>query len=255
MSTPYLTVLIPCYNERENLQRGVLDEVHDYLSRQAYSWEVIVSDDGSSDDSRELVRAAIADKPGFRLQENPHGGKPSALWLGLGSARGEITLFTDMDQSTPIHQVARLLPCFEQGFDAAIGSRGVERQDFVWYRRLGSAVFRALRRALLLRNISDTQCGFKAIRTPLAREVFARLEPIRNPVSVSGWRVTAFDVELLYLLERGGHRIAEVPVEWADRDAARGKQKSYLAESKEMLGQILRVKRNAWRGEYDRPSR
>jgi len=252
VSAPYLTVLIPCYNERENLARGVLDEVYGYLSQQPYTWEVLISDDGSTDDSRELVRTAIADKPGFRLQENPHGGKPSALWLGLQTARGEITLLTDMDQSTPIHQVARLLPYFEQGYDAAIGSRGIERQDFPWYRQLGSAVFRNVRRALLLRNISDTQCGFKAIRTDLAREVFARLEPIRNPVQVSGWRVTAFDVELLYLIERRGHRIAEVPVVWADRDIATGKHKSYLAESREMLGQILRVKRNARRGLYDR---
>ncbi|MHB1318698.1 MAG: glycosyltransferase [Anaerolineae bacterium] len=251
MNAPYLTVLIPCYNEHENLARGVLDEVYAYLAAQPYAWEVLISDDGSSDNSRELVRAAIADKPGFRLQENPHGGKPSALWLGLRSALGEITLFTDMDQSTPIDQVAKLLPCFEQGYDAAIGSRGIERQDFPWYRRLGSAVFRSFRRALLLRNISDTQCGFKAIRTDLARQVFAKLEPIRNPVSVHGWRVTAFDVELLYLIERGGHRICEVPVAWADRDVATGKQKSYLAESKEMLGQILRVKRNARRGFYD----
>lgn len=248
---PYLTVLIPCYNEHENLARGVLDEVYAYLSQQNYTWEVLISDDGSTDNSRELVQAAIATKPGFRLQENPHGGKPSALWLGLQSARGEITLFTDMDQSTPIDQVAKLLPCFEQDYDAAIGSRGIERQDFPWYRRLGSAVFRSFRRALLLRNISDTQCGFKAIRTELARQVFAKLEPIRNPVPVHGWRVTAFDVELLYLIERGGHRIAEVRVAWADRDVATGKGKSYLAESREMLGQILRVKRNARRGFYD----
>ncbi|NLT73390.1 MAG: glycosyltransferase [Chloroflexi bacterium] len=251
MNSPYLTVLIPCYNEHENLTRGVLDEVHAYLVQQPYAWEVLISDDGSTDNSRDLVRESIASKPGFRLQENPHGGKPSALWLGLQSAQGNITLFTDMDQSTPIDQVASLLPCFEQGYDAAIGSRGIERQDFPWYRRLGSAVFRNFRRALLLRGISDTQCGFKAIRTDLAREVFAKLEPIRNPVQVSGWRVTAFDVELLYLIERGGHRIAEVPVAWADRDVATGKQKSYLTESREMLGQILRVKRNARRGFYD----
>ena len=78
-------------------------------------------------------------------------------------------LFTDMDQSTPIDQVAKLLPCFQQGYDVVIGSRGIERQDFPWYRRLGSAVFRAFRRVLLLRDISDTQCGFKAMRTDLAR--------------------------------------------------------------------------------------
>lgn len=252
MAAPYLTVLIPCYNERENLLRGVLDEVHAYLVNQSYTYEVLISDDGSTDDSREIVRRQIADKPGFRLQENPHGGKPSALWLGLQSARGEITLFTDMDQSTPIQEIAKLLPHFEQGYDAAIGSRGLERQDFPLYRRLGSSVFRLIRRTLLLRNISDTQCGFKAIRTEVAREVFPMLEPIRSPVEVSGWRVTAFDVELLYLLERGGYTIAEETVCWANRDVATGKGKSYLRESQEMFAQVLRVRLNSWRGLYDK---
>lgn len=252
MTAPYLTVLIPCYNERENLQRGVLDEVHAYMAAQSYTWEVLISDDGSSDDSREIVRQQIASKPGFRLQENPHGGKPSALWLGLQGAQGEITLFTDMDQSTPIHELAKLLPHLQRGYDVAIGSRGVERQDFDWYRRLGSRIFRLVRQALILPRISDTQCGFKAIRTDLARQVFPLLEPIRQPVQVSGWRVTAFDVELLYLLERSGHRIAEETVAWANRDVAKGKRKSYLRESKEMLVQIMRVRLNAWRGMYDR---
>ncbi len=252
MPAPYLTVLIPCYNERENLLRGVLDEVHAYLSGQPYSYEVLISDDGSSDDSREIVRQQIADKPGFRLQENPHGGKPSALWLGLQSAQGQIILFTDMDQSTPIREIAKLLPYFEQGYEVAIGSRGLERQDFPWYRRLGSRVFRLVRQALLLPRISDTQCGFKAMRTEVAREVFPMLEPIRSPVQVKGWRVTAFDVELLYLLERAGHRIAEEAVAWANRDVATGKGKSYLRESQEMLAQVLRVRLNAWRGLYNK---
>ncbi len=252
MAAPYLTVLIPCYNERENLLRGVLDEVYAYLVDQPYTYEVLISDDGSTDDSREIVRQQIADKPSFRLQENPHGGKPSALWLGLQSARGEVTLFTDMDQSTPLSEIAKLLPYFRQGYDVAIGSRGLKRQDFGWYRRLGSRVFRLIRQALLLRSISDTQCGFKAIRTEVARRIFPMLEPIRSPVQASGWRVTAFDVELLYLLEREGYAIAEETVDWANRDVAMGKGKSYLRESQEMFAQVLRVRLNAWRGLYDR---
>jgi len=252
MPPPELSVLIPCYNERENLLRGVLDEVDAYLRQQPYTYEVLISDDGSTDDSRDLVRRFIAGKPSFRLLENPHGGKPSALWYGLQAAQGEIVLFTDMDQSTPIYELAKLLPFFEQGYDVVIGSRGLERQDFPWYRRLGSRVFRRLRQALLLPTIIDTQCGFKAFRTSIVRRIFPRLEPLRRPVQAKGWRVTAFDVELLYLLERAGHRIAEVPVEWANRDVALGKRKSYLRESQEMLGQVLRVKWNAWRGLYDR---
>lgn len=252
MGEPYLSVVVPCYNESENLRRGVLEEMHAYLSQQSCTYEVIISDDGSTDDSREIVRQRLGDKPGFRLLENPHGGKPSAVWFGIQAARGEIVLFTDMDQSTPIDQLARLLPLFERGCDVVIGSRGMERQNFPLYRRLGSQVFRAFRRLLLLRDISDTQCGFKAMRTTVAREIFPRLEAISKPSKVTGWKVTAFDVELLFLADRAGYRIGEVTVEWANRDVAVGKRKSYLAESKEMAEQILRIKINEWRGVYDR---
>ncbi len=250
MRDPYLSVVVPCYNESENLRRGVLDEMHAYLCRQDYAYEVVVSDDGSTDDSLALVRDSIAAKPAFRLVENAHGGKPSAVWGGIQAARGEIVLFTDMDQSTPIDQVARLLPRFAEGSDVVIGSRGYGRRDFPLYRRLGSAIFRAFRRLLLLRGISDTQCGFKAMRAPVARRLFPKLEAIACPQQISGWKVTAFDVELLYLAERAGLAIAEVVVEWSDRDVSRGKGKSYWKESKEMAEQVWRIKRNAWRGLY-----
>ncbi len=250
METPHLSVVVPCYNEAANLRRGVLEELHTYLCQQPYSYEVLISDDGSTDDSREIVRTHLLSLPHFRLLENPHGGKPSAVWYGIRAARGAITLFTDMDQSTPIDQLAKLLPAFEQGYDVVIGSRGMGRENFPLYRRLGSAVFRGFRRIFLLRGISDTQCGFKAMRTPVARELFPLLEAIARPARVTGWKVTAFDVELLFLAERAGYRLAERAVTWADRDVAKGKGKSYLAESREMAAQVLRVKLNAWRGVY-----
>jgi len=210
-----------------------------------------VSDDGSTDDSREMVSAAIADLPGFRLLANAHGGKPSAVWNGIQAARGEIILFTDMDQSTPIDQVALLLPRFAEGYDVVIGSRGLERKDFPLYRRLGSAVFAGVRRLLLLRTVNDTQCGFKALRAPVARELFPRLTEIRRQAgTVRGHRVTAFDVELLYLAERAGYRIAEVTVAWSNRDVARGSVQRYLRESVEMASQILHIKLQEWRGAY-----
>lgn len=256
MDRPYLSVVVPCYNESANLRRGVLEEMHSYLRRQPYRYEVIISDDGSTDDSRTVARQRLPSKLTFRMLENPHGGKPSAVWHGIQAARGDITLFTDMDQSTPIGQIERLLPAFGEGCDVVIGSRGIERRNFPLYRRLGSAAFRAFRRLFLLRSISDTQCGFKAMRTSVARTLFGQLEAIRRPQAVTGWKVTAFDVELLYLAERAGYRIAERVVEWADRDVAKGKGKSYVAESREMAAQVLRVKMNDWRGAYGpRPKR
>mgnify|MGYP001109512060 CR=1 FL=1 len=247
----YVSIVVPCYNESENLRRGVLAEMYAYLEGQAWPWEVIISDDGSTDDSREIVEEQVADKPGFRLLRNPHGGKPSAVWYGIQAARGQVVLFTDMDQSTSLDQWDRLRPQFARGYDVVIGSRGMSRDNFPLYRRIGSGLFGGFRRLLLLHRIRDTQCGFKAMRAGVALEVFPRLEAIRKPSRVTGWKVTAFDVELLFLAEKHGARIAEVPVAWEDRDIARGKDKSYWGESKEMAEQVLRVKLNDLRGLYD----
>jgi len=249
---PQLSIIVPCYNEGENLRRGVLQEMSTYLVAQEMRYEVIISDDGSTDDSIKLVRGSLPGLPHFRLQENEHGGKPLAVWHGIQGARGEIILFTDMDQSTPLNQWDKLKPFFDRGYHVVIGSRGLERQNFPLYRRIGSALFRTFRRLFLLRTISDTQCGFKAMRRPVALDLFPRLEAIRQPGRITGWKVTAFDVELLYLAERAGHSIGEVVVEWANRDVSQGKKKSYLAESKEMAEQVLRIKLNERRGLYDR---
>ena len=161
---PSVSVIIPCYNERKNLERGVLDEVYAYMRQQSYPWEVIVADDGSTDDSPALVEQLIAGKAHFSLAALPHGGKPSALWGGLQAAAHDAVLFTDMDQSTPIRELDTLLPWYQEGYDVVIGSRGTSREGFSLLRRVGSMVFRTMRSAFLLREIRDTQCGFKLFR-------------------------------------------------------------------------------------------
>lgn len=250
MSKLYLSVVIPCYNESENLKRGVLDEVYEFLKKQKFTWEVIVSDDGSTDDSREIVKRQIKNKKGFRLVENVHGGKPSAVWGGIKNSVGEYVLFTDMDQSAPINEILNLQPFFKD-YEVVIGSRGGERENFSIVRKLGSTVFRLFRKSLMLRGIDDTQCGFKAFRSDAAKKIFPMLQFFKKETVVKGWKVTSFDVELLFLAEKSGYKIKEVPVVWKDRDVAKGKQKSYFKESKEMLMQIMRVKLNDIRGLYN----
>jgi len=250
MSEIYLSVVIPCYNETENLQRGVLDEVNDFLTKQNFSWEVIISDDGSTDESKKIVSEQVKGKKNFRLVENSHGGKPLAVWSGIKNAGGEYVLFTDMDQSTPIKEVLKLIPYFEK-YEVVIGSRGMERENFSILRKIGSNVFRVFRKILMLRDINDTQCGFKAFQTNVAKKIFPMLQFFKEEKTVKGWKVTSFDVELLFIAEKLGFKVKEVPVEWKDRDVAKGKKKSYLKESKEMLMQILRVKLNDLRGLYD----
>ncbi len=253
---PYVSVVIPCYNEEKNLRRGVLDEVHHYLRGQEYGWEVIVVNDGSTDHSRRLVERFVADKADVSLFDIPHGGKPAAVWAGIRKARGEIVLFTDMDQSTPLHELEALLPWYDRGYDVVIGSRGVSREGFSVTRRLGSFVFRTLRRLILLRDISDTQCGFKSSRREAAVEVFPRLQFFRQKERPEGWKVSAYDVELLHLFEKAGYATKEVEVEWRNRDESDTKDQTgelvrYLRESVEMAKEVLRVRLNELRGLYD----
>jgi len=248
---PYLSVVIPCYNEEVNLKRGVLEEVESYLKKQDYPSEVIISDDGSSDGSVKLVEKFAQYNHQFKLLKNPHAGKPYAVKAGVMKAKGEIVLFTDMDQSTPINQIERLLPFFKKGFEVVIGSRGQERAGFSLFRQMASNIFRLVRRSLLLKNIVDTQCGFKAFKNQVAKDLFARLLIFKEGKKAKGWRVAAFDVELLFVGQKRGYKIVEVPVIWEDKDVARGKQRKFFRESKEMLREILRVKLNDLKGYYD----
>jgi dolichyl-phosphate beta-glucosyltransferase len=252
---PAISVIIPCYNEAKNLQRGVLDEVYAYLRSQDVEWEVIIADDGSTDRSRELVEQTITGKPGFQLVALPHGGKPAAIWGGLQRARGDAVLFTDMDQSTPISELSKLLPWYRQGYDVVIGSRGTTREGFSVVRRVGSWVFRTMRSAFLLRHIHDTQCGFKLFRREPVIELFPQLQFFKEDAP-SGWKVTAYDVELLYLFERAGYTIREVEVAWENRDVSDTKGQGgelgrYMRESWSMAREVLRVNVNRLRGLYD----
>ncbi|MEE8392082.1 MAG: glycosyltransferase [Anaerolineae bacterium] len=253
---PHISVIIPCYNEEKNLERGVLDEVYQHLIGQDYLWEVIIVNDESTDNSRSLVEQFTENAMNFSLLDIPHGGKPAAVWAGIQKARGDIVLFTDMDQSTPIGELNKLSPWYERGFDVVIGSRGSTREGFAIIRQIGSAVFRGLRRLFLLRNISDTQCGFKSCRRDAALQIFPRLEFFKRTDKPQGWKVSAYDVELLYLFERAGYSIKEIEVTWQNRDESdtknqTGEMTRYFKESLEMAKEVIRVKRNQVKGLYD----
>lgn len=251
---PDLSIIIPCYNEKENLEWGVLLEVWKYLRRQKYTWEVIISDDGSTDESVKIARKKVEKFKNFKVLKNPHGGKPSTLLFGVKKAIGRHILFSDMDQSTPIVEVEKLLEkSTKKDVGAVIGSRGVVRKDFPIYRKAGAIVFMLIRRALILPEIVDTQCGFKLFETETLKKVFPNLEFFRDKSEKKGWIVTSYDVELLHMIKKTGKKIVEVPVLWNDRDESRGKGspiKKYFKESKEMFMQILRVKRNDLSGKY-----
>ena len=252
--TPFISIIIPCYNEQKNLEHGALNEVLEYVRVQSFAWEVRIVNDESTDKSRDLIAAFVADKENFYLHDIPHGGKPAAVWEGVQQAQGDIILFTDMDQSTPIDQLEKLIPYSKKGYEVVIGSRGVQRKNFPIYRRLGAVVFMGVRKAMILPKINDTQCGFKLFESNRLEKAFPKMEFFKKIQKVKGWKVTSYDVELLHLLEKNGCKIKEVKVKWNDQDKSGSKGgvlSRYFKESKEMLMQIIRVKLNDIKGSYD----
>ena len=249
--TPKLSIIIPNYNEKENLQAGALTQVHNYLKGVDFTWEVIISDDGSTDGSRDLAEEFASKHSGFRLQKNIHGGKASAINAGIKNAKGEIILFTDMDQSTPLKEVEKLLPFYDQGYDVVFGSRGKARKNFPLSRQVTSWGFRTFRQIFLLSHVVDTQCGFKSFRAEVAKKIFPKLSAVSGNKKVVGWTVSAFDVELLFLAEKAGYKLMEVDVEWSQQDISTGKGNKMVKESVDMLKQVLTVKLNDLKGLYN----
>ena len=248
---PKVSIIVPNYNERENLERGVLQEMLTFLKRAKFTWEVIINDDGSTDGSREILESFINKHKGFKLIKGKHGGKAYGLWSGIKKAKGEIVLFTDMDQSTPLKEMNKLLPWYEKGFNVVFGSRGKARKNFPPVRQLTSWGFRIIRQTFLLKEVTDTQCGFKSLKRKVALEIFPKLSVLKNTQNVKGWTVSAYDVELLFLAEKEGYKLKEVDVFWQDEDVSTGKSKNFITESADMLKQILIVKLNDLKGKYD----
>ena len=159
-----------------------------------------------------------------------------------------------MDQSTPIEELSKLLPFFDQNFDIVIGSRGVQREGNSLLRKIGGSVFLLLRRLFILPNIIYTQCGFKALKTDIAKKIFPELQFFKDKTDKKGWRVSAFDVELLFMAQKWGFKIKEVEVAWRNEDTSDTKGNAnteYYKESLQMVQEIIRVKRNDIKGLYD----
>lgn len=248
---PLLSVVIPAYNEEDNVRRGALREVADYLSQQEYAGELIVVDDGSEDGTAALVEEAARRWPFVSLLRSDHGGKAQAVTVGVLAARGRYVLFTDMDQSTPIRFVEDALRELQAGAEVVIGSRwlkGAARLGEPFVRRLMGRAFALLVRTLLLPDITDSQCGFKGFRREAARELFRAMMVFGSGRSAAGPAVTAFDVELLVLAKKRGYRVTEIPVRWRHVHTERV---SPLGESYRMFRQVVEVWLNRVRGRYD----
>jgi dolichyl-phosphate beta-glucosyltransferase len=250
---PSVSIVIPCYNEAANLRAGVLAHVGSYAERADDIAEVLVVDDGSTDDSARLVAEAANRYPKLRLMPEPHRGKAGAVIAGIMAARGEYVLFTDMDQATPIEELEKFRRHLADGTDVVVGSRMGHRAGAPFVRKLMASGFILVRRLIVnLGNVTDTQCGFKCLRADLARAICRSLRVFRpGAVQASGATVTAgFDAELLFLARRMGASVREVPVNWHYVGTRRVHP---IKESWRGIKGLLAIRAAAQRGDYDVP--
>ena len=246
---PYLSVVIPSYNEKRNLERTVLDEVIEYLKKQSYQWEVILTDDGSTDGTVALLEAFAKPHDNVTVLKNIHAGKAPTVTAGMLAAKGQWRLFTDFDQSTPIQEVEKLFK-FIDSYDVIIGSRemiGSERDKEPFYRHLMGRGFNLLVQILAIPGILDTQCGFKLFSAAATTELFSKLTVYGEQKERSDAFTGAFDVELLFLAKQFGYKIREVPILWKHNFTDRV---SPVKDSLRMLRDIIHIRVAAFRGQY-----
>lgn len=248
-------MVIPCYDEMANLQKGVLQKVKSFLEGNKFSYEVLVVDDGSKDGSVEYIQSFSKKNPEFILIKNPHLGKAGAVTTGMLKARGTYILFTDMDQATPVEEIDNLLPYLKEpegkkSYDIVIGSRADRRKGAPLIRLFISKANIVLRKIIVgLPDISDTQCGFKIFKHDPAKKIFAKVNDIHGGFkAISSSNVSSgFDVELLYLAEKMGYRIKEVPVQWLYVETRRVNP---IKDSIQGVKDLLSIRMNILKGIY-----
>jgi dolichyl-phosphate beta-glucosyltransferase len=240
---PAYSIIIPAYNEGARLG-STLDRVLAYVSAQRWDAEVIVVNDGSRDQTADMVRQYAMKYPCLRLLENPgNRGKGYSVRNGMLNAHGELLLFSDADLSSPIEEAPKLFDTLRGGADIAIGSRWLrpelqtERQSLV--RQFYGRLFNLVLRILLGLKFKDTQCGFKAFTREAAQKIF----PLQT---IERW---GFDPELLFLSRKAGLKVIEVPVKWAHVE---GTRISALRDGLHMFGEAVKIRWNWLTGKYSR---
>lgn len=210
MTRPYLSLILPAYNEASAIN-NTLSAMRPFLDSQGYSYEVIVASDGD-DETPDIVRGIAGTWPELKLEaRRGRHGKGHGIRRGVALANGEVVGFLDADYKTPVDEIERVLPLLAHGYDIVVGSRGVAESRVQvparLYRRIGSRFFAFGLRALIgLHEIRDTQCGFKFFTAQAAREIFSQ-------TVIDGYMC---DIEVLWPAKRFGYRVKELGVLWRD---------------------------------------
>lgn len=242
-----ISIVIPSFNEENNIRTGSLSGMVDYLSAQKYLWEIIVVDDGSTDKTAELADKFAKNHKNILVLKEPHRGKGGTVIAGMLQATGDIVIFDDMDQATPIDQLEKILPKFDERFDVVIGSRA-GREGAPLIRKTMALGFSILRNIVLQLPYKDTQCGFKAFTKEASEKIFKRLKVFNNKQSQLGASVSAgFDLEILYVARKLKLKVAEVPVVWHHKE---GTKVNPVKDSWEGLRDLIKVRLNALQGKY-----
>lgn len=240
MADPYLSIIIPAYNEESRLP-GTLEQVLTFVRGQDYTSEVLVVENGSHDGTLAVAQDFARRAPELRVLQEEQSGKGLAVRTGMLAARGEFRFMCDADLSMPVSEINRFLPPLLENCDIAIGSReapGAVRFNEPSYRHWGGRAVNTMIRLLALPGLNDTQCGFKCFRAEAAEALF-RVQ------TLTGW---SFDIELLYVARRRGYCIVEVPIPWYFSPESK---LSVVKDALKMGLDILRIHLNASRGLYE----
>ncbi|MGJ3240972.1 MAG: dolichyl-phosphate beta-glucosyltransferase [Anaerolineae bacterium] len=244
VDSPFLSIVIPALNEEHRLP-PTLARIDAYLSTQDYTYEVIVVDNGSTDDTRGAVKAFAQTHPYVRLIQLDERGKGRAVKAGMLDADGDYRFICDADLSMPIEEIAKFLPPNGEGVDVLIGSRegeGAQRIGEPEYRHLIGRVLNAIVKLTAVSEFEDTQCGFKMFTREVADDLFA----------VQQMNGIGFDVELIFIALRRGYQIADVPITWYyDGDS----RMRLFQDSLHILIEIWEIRQNWRRGVYERKSK
>jgi dolichyl-phosphate beta-glucosyltransferase len=241
LESPYLSIIIPAYNEERRLPT-TLGEINRFLEEQSFSAEVLVVENGSQDRTFQIAEEYARGHPQFRTIREEKRGKGRAIKRGMIEASGQFRFMCDADLSMPVDEINRFIPPLQADFDIAIGSReapGAMRYHEPIYRHLGGRMINLIIRLFALPGLQDTQCGFKCFRAAAAEDLFSSL-------TLDGW---SFDIEILYVARRRGCRIVEIPIPWYFRAESKV---NLLHDTMQMVLDILKIRINDRRGLYRR---
>lgn len=239
--TIYLSVIIPAYNE-EGLIKDTIIEVDNFLSKQNYNYEIIIIDDGSADKTFSIVKKLAASFRNLKIIKNYNNfGKGYSVRRGMLLAKGKKRLFMDADSSTSIDQVNNFIPFSDNSYDLVIGDRGLRESKITkhqaFYKEMLGNIGNVLIKALIISDISDTQCGFKLFSDKFVEKFFPKLK-------INRW---GFDIEILAVANKFGYKIKTAPIVWKNR----GKSNVHLKDYFFTLLELFKIKINLARKIYE----